>query len=171
MLQRSLHYRVRNNLTGAFGRGFHRSNLQFEPELFYDSRVSIEMETRGSPEFGAGRHAILIVEDEALVRLDAADFLSQGGYRVQEAANASDAMVSLQSECIFDLLFTDINLGKGLDGIERALWALAKLPHLKVVITTGGALKDLLPEALGKILTKPYSSTDLLVRVKRALAA
>jgi CheY-like chemotaxis protein len=129
------------------------------------------METRSGPESGVVRHAILIVEDEALVRLDTADFLRQGGYRVQEVANASDAMESLQSEFIVDLLFTDINLGKGLNGIELALWALAKLPRLKVLVTTGGTLKDLLPEVLGKILTKPYSASDLLMRVKHALAA
>jgi two-component system, response regulator PdtaR len=71
------------------------------------------METRSGTESSAVRHAILIVEDEALVRLDAADFFRQGGYRVQEVANATDAMQSLQSEFIVDLLFTDINLGKG----------------------------------------------------------
>jgi CheY-like chemotaxis protein len=57
----------------------------------------------------------LIVEDEALVRWDAADFLRQGGYNVREAANASDAMESLKSRFNVDLLFTDINLGKGID--------------------------------------------------------
>jgi two-component system, response regulator PdtaR len=76
------------------------------------------MENRGCPESGAIRHAILIVEDEALVRLDAADFLRRGGYRVQEVANASDAMESLQSKFIVELLFTDINLGKWMNGIQ-----------------------------------------------------
>ena len=89
------------------------------------------METRGGPESGAVRQVILIVEDEALVRLDAADFLRRGGYSVQEAANASDAMESLQSKFVVDLLFTDINLGKGMNGIELALWALAKLPRIR----------------------------------------
>ena len=79
------------------------------------------METRSGPESGAVRKVILIVEDEALVRLDAGDFLRQGGYRVQEVANASDATESLQSEFIVDLLFTDINLGKGMNGIQLAL--------------------------------------------------
>jgi two-component system, response regulator PdtaR len=144
--------------------------IGFEAELFYDLRVVIEMETRGGPESSAVRQVILIVEDEALVRLDAADVLRQGGYDVQEAANASDAMESLQSEIIFDLLFTDINLGKGINGIQLALAAIAKLPRLKVLVTTGGTLKDLLPEVLGKILTKPYSNRDLLARVKHALA-
>ena len=128
------------------------------------------MENRGGPEPGAVRQAILIVEDEALVRVDAAEFLRQGGYRVHEAANASDAMESLQSKFNADLLFTDINLGKGIDGIELALWALANLPRLKILVTTGDTLKNVLPEVLGKILPKPYALSDLLRRVKHALA-
>jgi CheY-like chemotaxis protein len=128
------------------------------------------MENQGGPESGAVRQAILIVEDEALVRLDAAECLRQGGYHVQEAANANEAMESLQSRFNADLLFTDINLGKGIDGIELAMWALANLPHLKILVTTGDTLKNVLPEVLGEILPKPYALSDLLLRVKDALA-
>src|ERR1700722_3134403 len=112
------------------------------------------MENQGGPETGAVRQAILIVEDEALVRLDAAECLRQGGYHVQEAANANEAMESLQSRFNPDLLFTDINLCKGSDGIELAMWALANLPHLKILVTTGDTLKNVLPEVLGEILPK-----------------
>jgi CheY-like chemotaxis protein len=94
----------------------------------------------------------------------------EGGYRVQEVANASDAMESLQSKFIVDLLFTDINLGKGMNGIELALWALANLPRIKILVTTGDTLKNVFPEVLGKILTKPYANSDLLERVQHALA-
>ena len=128
------------------------------------------MEKRGGPESDAVRKVILIVEDGALVRLDAADFLRQGGYRVQEAANASDAMETLRSKFTVDLLFTDINLGKGMNGIELALWALANLPGVKILVTTGETLKTALPRVLGVILSKPYAYSDLLERVKHALA-
>jgi CheY-like chemotaxis protein len=128
------------------------------------------MENRGGSEFGAVPQIILIVEDEALVRVDAAESLRQGGYRVHEAANASEAMDSLQSEFTVDLLFTDINLGNGMSGIELALWALANLPRVKILVTTGDALKTVFPRALGTILAKPYALSDLLGRVKHALA-
>jgi CheY-like chemotaxis protein len=129
------------------------------------------MENRGGSEVSEVPQIILIVEDEALVRLDAAESLRKGGYRVHEAANASDAMESLQSEFTVDLLFTDINLGKGMNGIELALWALANLPRLKILLTIGDTLKNVLPGVLGKILPKPYALSDLLGRVKHALAA
>jgi CheY-like chemotaxis protein len=128
------------------------------------------MENPSDLEFGAVPQIILIVEDEALVRVDAAQSLRQGGYRVHEAANASEAMDSLQSEVAVDLLFTDINLGKGMNGIELALRALAILPSLKILVTTGDTLKNVLPQALGTILAKPYAVSDLLGRVKHVLA-
>ena len=128
------------------------------------------MENRGPSEFGAVPQTILIVEDEALVRVDAAEVLRQGGYRVQEAANASDAMESLQSEFTVDLLFTDISLGKGVSGIELAMWALANLPRVKILVTTGETLRAAFPRVLGMILPKPYAYSDLLERVRGALA-
>src|SRR5271166_4778325 len=112
------------------------------------------MENRDGSEFGAAPQIIFIVEDEALVRLDAAESLRHGGYRVHEAANASEAMESLQSIFTVDLLFTDITLGKGINGIELALWALANLPLVKILVTTGDTLKTVFPPALGTILAK-----------------
>jgi CheY-like chemotaxis protein len=129
------------------------------------------MENRGGSEFGTVRRIILIVEDEGLVRLDAADFLREGGYCIHEAANASEAMESLQSNITVDLLFTDINLGKGINGIELALWALVNVPRVKILVTTGDTLRNVLPLALGKVLQKPYALSDLLDRVQHALAA
>jgi CheY-like chemotaxis protein len=128
------------------------------------------MENRGGSEFGAVPQIILIVEDESLVRVDAAEYLRDGGFCVHEAATASEAMDALQSEFTVDLLFTDINLGRGMNGIELALWALANLPGLKILVTTGDTLKNALPEVLGKILPKPYALSDLSRRVKHSLA-
>jgi CheY-like chemotaxis protein len=78
------------------------------------------MENRGGTEFGAVPQIILIVEDEALVRVDAAEYLRDGGFCVHEATTASEAMDALQSQFTVDLLFTDINLGRGMNGIELA---------------------------------------------------
>ena len=72
-----------------------------------------------------------------------------------------------------DLLFTNINLGKGINGIELALYGASSgfLPSLKILVTTGDTLKNVLPRALGTILAKPCAVSDLLGRVKHALAA
>jgi CheY-like chemotaxis protein len=128
------------------------------------------MANNGDLELGAHPQIILIVEDEALLRLDAAEFLRDGGYGVREASNASEAMDLLRSELNVDLLFTDVNLGKGMNGIELAMWALGNSPRLKILVTSGQILKTFVPRALGAILTKPYADGELLERVEHALA-
>jgi CheY-like chemotaxis protein len=51
---------------------------------------------------------ILFVEDEALVRMDMAEFLRDCGYYVHEAATAKEAIESLQGKLVVDLVFADI---------------------------------------------------------------
>jgi CheY-like chemotaxis protein len=123
------------------------------------------MANRGGLELGALPQTILVVEDEAWVRLDATELLRDSGYCAQEAANANEALHSLQSKFTVDLLFTDINLGNGMNRIELVFWALANLPRVKVLVTTEDP-----PLALGTILAKPYQFSVLLERVQDTLA-
>ena len=111
---------------------------------------------------------ILFVEDDALVRMDMAEFLS--GYRVHEAADANEAVAELQSKFAVDLVFTDINLGEGMNGLELAAWTLNNRPGVKVLVTTGASRVDLPPEIVEPLLAKPYTGRDLLDRVRQALA-
>jgi CheY-like chemotaxis protein len=127
------------------------------------------MANRGDSELGALLQSILIVEDEALVRSDTVELLREAGYRVHEAANVGEAMGSIKSKIAIDLLFTDINLGKGMNGVELAVWALANRSDVRVLVTTGDALNSFLPRSLGAILVKPYMVSGLLRRVKQAL--
>lgn len=60
---------------------------------------------------------ILFVEDEALVRMDMAEFLRGSGYVVYGAATAKEAIKALQAEFV-DFVFTDINLPDGMNGLE-----------------------------------------------------
>ena len=113
---------------------------------------------------------ILFVEDDALVRMDMAEFLRECGYRVHEAADADEAIAELQSKFAVDLVFTDINLGEGMDGLELAAWTLNNRPGVKVLVTTGASRVDLPPEIVEPLLAKPYRGRDLLDRVKQALA-
>ena len=127
------------------------------------------MANRGDSELGALLQSILIVEDEALVRSDTVELLREAGYRIHEAANAGEAMGLIKSKIAIDLLFTDINLGKGMNGVELAVWALGNRPDVRVLVTTGNALNSFLPRSLGAILVKPYMVSGLLRRVKQAL--
>src|SRR5947209_17078559 len=112
---------------------------------------------------------ILFVEDEALIRMDMAEFLRECGYRVHEAANAAEALEVLQAKFAIDLVFTDINLPGGKTGLEIAEWISSHRPGVRTLITTGRPITPGGPNA-GEILSKPYTGRDLLDRVKQALS-
>ena len=112
---------------------------------------------------------ILFVEDEALVRMDMAEFLRESGYVVYEAATAKEAIKALQAKFV-DLMFTDINLPDGMNGLELGEWTLSERPDVKVLVTTGDAYRTVdIPQTVGRVLAKPYTSRDLLDRVRQTL--
>jgi CheY-like chemotaxis protein len=64
--------------------------------------------------------AILVVEDETLIRLWAADILEENGFSVLEATDADAALKVLESRPDVRLLFTDVQMPGSLDGMELA---------------------------------------------------
>ena len=118
----------------------------------------------------APAQTILFVEDEPLIRMDMAEFLRECGYRVHEAADGAEALQALQAKFAIDLVFTDINLPGGTNGLELAEWISSHRPGVKTLITTGRPLERGAPPIAGAFLAKPYTGRDLLDRVKQALA-
>jgi CheY-like chemotaxis protein len=117
---------------------------------------------------GAPPETILFVEDEALVRMDMAEFLRDCGYRVHEAATAKEAIETLQGKHVVDLVFTDINLLEDMNGLELANWTLNNRPGVKVLVTTGDTSRTI-PETIESFLAKPYTGRDLLDQVRQLL--
>jgi CheY-like chemotaxis protein len=102
--------------------------------------------------------------------MDMAEFLRERGYCVHEAATAKEAVDALQAKFAIDLLFTDINLPGGMNGLELAEWTLRNLPRVRVLVTTGDASRMAeVPRTLETLLAKPYTGSDLIDRVEKAL--
>jgi len=76
------------------------------------------------------RLVVLIVEDNALIRLDMAESLDAMGLTVLEAGSAEEALDLCNSGQHVDVLVTDINLGNGATGwdVGRAFWLREPLP-------------------------------------------
>ncbi len=103
---------------------------------------------------------ILIVDDEPIIRMVAAESLIDAGFTVVEAANAEEALSVLRSRSDVGLLFTDINMPGNLDGIDLAGLVHRLWPSIKLVITSGRTLNKPLPDH-GRFLGKPYDLTRL----------
>jgi PAS domain S-box-containing protein len=85
-----------------------------------------------------GDKTVLVVEDEALVRMLIVDVLEELGYRVLEARDANEAMPVISSGAPIDLLLTDVGL-PGLNGRRLAEVARQHRPDLRVLFLTGYA--------------------------------
>jgi CheY-like chemotaxis protein len=114
--------------------------------------------------------AILVVEDEALIRLWAADLLEENGFSVLEAKDAEAALKVLQSRPDVKLLFTDVQMPGSLNGIELAREVHARWPHVLLVITSGRErpMRAEIPDD-GRFVAKPYSAEELLGHVNDML--
>ena len=63
------------------------------------------------------RPVVLVVEDEPLLRMNAADMVEEAGFEALEAANAKEAIQLLESRCDICVIFSDIDMPPGMDGM------------------------------------------------------
>jgi CheY-like chemotaxis protein len=104
------------------------------------------------------RPVVLIVEDEFLLRMDAADIISAAGFEVVEAENADQAIEILEARRDITVVFTDIQMPGSMDGLKLARAVRGRWPPIKIVATSGhiNIGECDLPEG-GRFLLKPYS--------------
>lgn len=113
---------------------------------------------------------ILIVEDEPILRMAFAEAAREAGYDVVEAANSQGALRHLASENTVDLVFSDIYLPGGMDGVALARRIRADYPDVKILLTSGRGIPAGAP-SFGPFIAKPYATADLLSRIERHLEA
>jgi PAS domain S-box-containing protein len=120
-----------------------------------------------------GTETVLVVEDDSFVRGYAVATLESLGYTVLTAADGRLALDRLKSGDAPDVLFTDVVMPGGINGLDLAAEARTIHPHLRVVFTSGYPLETL--SARGKlreataILNKPYRKVELAQRIREAL--
>ncbi len=117
----------------------------------------------------AGR-TVLVVEDDPDVRNVTVARVGELGHRVLEAANAKAALDILGRDEPVDLLFTDIAMPGGMNGLELARRALQLRPGIRVLFVSGyTSATHTEGSAPGEFLQKPYRQEDLGRALQRAL--
>ncbi|MBS0432978.1 MAG: PAS domain S-box protein [Proteobacteria bacterium] len=160
--------------------------VSIDGRLGYGTRVELVLPAAASSPGLAqevrSRHArqakahetILVVEDEADVRAIASRFLSAIGYRVIAAADAREALDLLVANPGVDLLFSDVVLGSGMDGVELARAARRIRPELAILLASGyqgpgdRRRNEGSTEAF-ELLRKPYRREQLTGAIRRLL--
>ena len=147
----------------------------------YLPRVAAEAERRTASRKVASAaleigETILLVEDNAEVRTVTARRLRNLGYSVIEAGNAAQAVQVLESGQEIDLVFSDVVMPGGMSGFELAQWMRTNAPTVPILLTSGFA-EDVARAGEAawsselEILRKPYSGTELVRALRRAIEA
>src|SRR6478672_4975776 len=115
---------------------------------------------------------VLIAEDEALIRLDLAEMLSEEGFEVVGQAVDGEQAVALATELRPDLVILDVKMPKK-DGIDAAGEIVAE-QIAPVVILTAFSQRDLVERARDAgamaYLVKPFSPQDLVPAIEMAVS-
>lgn len=120
-----------------------------------------------------GQETILLVEDETAVREIASTLLRALGYTVLEAEHGPAALAILDQQNNIDLLFTDVVMPGGMNGVELVRQALQRYPGMKTLYTSGYADTAIFDKAMlsrgAELLTKPYRKEVLAGKIREIL--
>lgn len=114
------------------------------------------------------RRSVLLVEDEALIRLMLAGEFEDAGFEVHEADSADKAVSLLEAGLAAEVVITDVRMPGRMDGLELTAWLAKGRPGLPVVIVSGYATApevEALNPAIIAVLSKPYNPADIVALV------
>ena len=133
------------------------------------SELKIKDGAEPAPRAEAGE-TVLVVDDEATVRMLVGDALAELGYRTLEASDGASGLKVLESDAKLDLLITDVGLPGGMTGKQLADAARVHRPGLKVLFITGYAENAAIANgqlAPGThVLSKPFPMDRLASRIR-----
>jgi CheY-like chemotaxis protein len=121
-----------------------------------------------------GSVGVLVVEDTPGVLEQAVKLIGALGCRTYAASSGAEALSLLRAHDAVDLLFTDVVMAGGVNGVALAQAARTQRPNLRVVFTSGYSEED--PEVMrvlsdgAPLLKKPYRSADLAQALKQAVS-
>lgn len=119
----------------------------------------------------ADQTIVLVVEDEPILRMMAVDLVEDAGFTAVEAADADTAVAILEGRPDIRIVFTDIDLPGGLDGMKLAAAIRDRWPPIDIILTSGHlrpAAADL--PARSVFFSKPYSHERVTETMQRMAA-
>lgn len=116
---------------------------------------------------------VLVVEDEALIRMNLVDAFEAGGYTVNDCGDGNAAIFFIDSSTELEGLATDIRLGAGPSGWEVAQHARRKYPEIAVVYMSGDSAAEWpangVPNSV--MLQKPFPEAQLITAMSTLIIA
>src|SRR5947209_9449277 len=116
--------------------------------------------------------AVLVVEDEMMLRMRAVDIVEDAGYTPVEAVNADEALAILESRSDISLLFTDIQMPGSMDGLKLAHAVHDRWPSIKIILVSGQIkVSDSDKPADSRFFGKPLEMKQMITELQEMVGA
>ena len=136
------------------------------------TQQAAEQKRTDKPSDGVAGHRVLVVEDEALIRLDLVEMLTEEGYEIAGEAADGEQEVALARELKPDLVIMDVKMPK-MDGIAAAS-TIVEERIAPVVMLTAFSQRDLIEQARDAgamaYLVKPFARHELVPAIELAVS-
>jgi two-component system, response regulator PdtaR len=115
---------------------------------------------------------ILLVEDDALLRISTADHLRSKGYQVVEAGTVIEAATVLSAGPPIHAVFSDVDLPGATGGLSLAVWVQAHHPGVPMILTSGvrAVMPALSEQRRLPFVPKPYDPEKVAILIGKVIA-
>ena len=114
------------------------------------------------------RHPVLVIEDEPILRIDALDMVEQAGFEAVEAMSVDDAIRILETRPDIRIVYMDLDMPRGVKGIELAARIRDRWPPIEIVLTAAYFNEqDLTMPARAEFYAKPVQRDDVIAAMRR----
>jgi CheY-like chemotaxis protein len=114
---------------------------------------------------------VLVVEDDPLLRMMAVDLVEDAGFRTVEASDATQAVEILERRTDIRIVFTDIDMPRGMDGMRLAAAIRDRWPPIEIILTSGHFKEaDITLPARSVFFPKPYVVEKVVETLHRMAA-
>jgi two-component system, response regulator PdtaR len=111
---------------------------------------------------------VLVVEDEALVRMNIVQVALDAGCEVLEAADAEEALTILESRDDICSVFTDVRMPGSMDGIRLARAIKGRWPPIRLVLMSGLDIpEDFELPIQSQFIRKPYANGQIIAALRQ----
>ena len=114
------------------------------------------------------RLPVLIIEDEPVLRIDAIDMVERAGFEAVEASSIEDAIGILERRTDIRVVFIDLDMPRGVAGIEIAAAIRNRWPPIEIVLTAASFAKaDLDLPVRAEFIAKPFRHAEVVATMRR----
>jgi DNA-binding NtrC family response regulator len=134
-------------------------HLNFQPKMERDGDWGLNygMEQIETP------RTVLVVEDEAIIRMCSVSTLEDAGYCVIEAGNSTEALAILARPNVISIMMTDVQMPGGMSGLALVARVMLDRPDIRsIVVSANTSVQAACDAGALNMLAKPYLAQTLI---------